>query len=173
MKATACNFVGELPRPGAAGAQVRRRKEHARRGILMLDRGLEPLRQCLIRRVIAEEPAPRARVASILICDFVDQIRKLPPPEQAHMLIFAQQQSRAAHVFLRAFSCRNHGARIRSASAQSTDVIQNLSTRPRSAHEPTNAVQQPQLRGRDASYLAPPAQIRTYGFPAYGSHLGY
>ena len=27
--------------------------------------------------------------------------------------------------------------------------------------------------GRDASYLAPPAQIRTYGFPAYGSHLGY
>src|SRR5271165_2431526 len=29
------------------------------------------------------------------------------------------------------------------------------------------------LRGRDASYLAPPAQIRTCGFPAYGSHLGY
>jgi hypothetical protein len=28
------------------------------------------------------------------------------------------------------------------------------------------------LRGRDASYLAPPAQIRTCGFPAYGSHLG-
>jgi hypothetical protein len=28
-------------------------------------------------------------------------------------------------------------------------------------------------RGRDASYLAPPAQIRTCGFPAYGSHLGY
>jgi hypothetical protein len=27
-------------------------------------------------------------------------------------------------------------------------------------------------RGRDASYLAPPAQIRTCGFPAYGSHLG-
>ena len=27
--------------------------------------------------------------------------------------------------------------------------------------------------GRDASYLAPPAQIRTCGFPAYGSHLGY
>src|SRR5438876_2890211 len=25
----------------------------------------------------------------------------------------------------------------------------------------------------DASYLAPPAQIRTGGFPAYGSHLGY
>ena len=24
----------------------------------------------------------------------------------------------------------------------------------------------------DASYLAPPAQIRTCGFPAYGSHLG-
>jgi hypothetical protein len=24
------------------------------------------------------------------------------------------------------------------------------------------------LRGRDASYLAPPAQIRTCGFPAYG-----
>jgi hypothetical protein len=26
-------------------------------------------------------------------------------------------------------------------------------------------------RGRDASYLAPPAQIRTCGFPAYGSYL--
>lgn len=29
------------------------------------------------------------------------------------------------------------------------------------------------FRGRDASYLAPPAQIRTCGFPAYGSHLGH
>src|SRR3984957_9030862 len=29
------------------------------------------------------------------------------------------------------------------------------------------------VRGRDASYLAPPPQIRTCGFPAYGSHLGY
>src|SRR6201993_3845178 len=29
------------------------------------------------------------------------------------------------------------------------------------------------LRTRDASYLAPPAQIRTCNFPAYGSHLGY
>jgi hypothetical protein len=28
------------------------------------------------------------------------------------------------------------------------------------------------VRGRDASYLAPPAQSRTSGFPAYGSHLG-
>src|SRR5918996_2657959 len=28
-------------------------------------------------------------------------------------------------------------------------------------------------RGRDASYPAPAAQIRTCGFPAYGSHLGY
>src|SRR5262245_13297903 len=28
------------------------------------------------------------------------------------------------------------------------------------------------IRGREASYLAPPAQIRTCGFPAYGSHLG-
>jgi hypothetical protein len=27
-------------------------------------------------------------------------------------------------------------------------------------------------RGRDASCLAPPAQIRTCGFPAYGSYLG-
>ena len=34
-------------------------------------------------------------------------------------------------------------------------------------------MQQTELRGRDASYLAPPAQIRTCGFPAYGSHLGY
>jgi hypothetical protein len=37
----------------------------------------------------------------------------------------------------------------------------------------SNALQQRALRGRDASYLAPPAQIRTCGFPAYGSHLGY
>ena len=27
-------------------------------------------------------------------------------------------------------------------------------------------------RGRDVHYCAPPAQIRTCGFPAYGSHLG-
>jgi len=27
-------------------------------------------------------------------------------------------------------------------------------------------------RGRDAHYCAPPAQNRTGGFPAYGSHLG-
>src|SRR3984893_16155997 len=33
--------------------------------------------------------------------------------------------------------------------------------------------QQHSCRGRDASYLAPPAQIRTCRFPAYGSHLGY
>src|SRR5262249_25197021 len=32
--------------------------------------------------------------------------------------------------------------------------------------------QEAKLRGRDASYLAPPAQNRTCGFPAYGSHLG-
>ena len=30
----------------------------------------------------------------------------------------------------------------------------------------------PFSRGRDASYLAPPAQIRTCSFPAYGSYLG-
>jgi hypothetical protein len=29
------------------------------------------------------------------------------------------------------------------------------------------------FRGRDASYLAPPAQIRTGPIRAYGSHLGY
>src|SRR5215467_7460266 len=28
-------------------------------------------------------------------------------------------------------------------------------------------------RGRDAHYWAPPAQNRTCGFPAYGSHLGW
>ena len=33
---------------------------------------------------------------------------------------------------------------------------------------PLVAPQQRRLRGRDASYLAPPAQIRTCGFPAYG-----
>src|ERR1700737_2969216 len=35
------------------------------------------------------------------------------------------------------------------------------------------ARQRPGGCGRDASYLAPPAQIRTCSFPAYGSHLGY
>src|SRR5207247_5282618 len=30
----------------------------------------------------------------------------------------------------------------------------------------------PAGRGRDASYLAPPARIRTCSFPAYGSYLG-
>src|SRR5881396_2412731 len=30
----------------------------------------------------------------------------------------------------------------------------------------------PDFRGRDASYLAPPAQIRTGPIRAYGSHLG-
>ena len=28
------------------------------------------------------------------------------------------------------------------------------------------------LRGRDVRYRTPPAQIRTSGIPAYGSHLG-
>jgi hypothetical protein len=38
----------------------------------------------------------------------------------------------------------------------------------------THAPQQEgRFRGRDASYLAPPAQIRACGFPAHGSHLGY
>src|SRR6516164_7867417 len=36
----------------------------------------------------------------------------------------------------------------------------------------SNLCAEDRLRGRDASYLAPPAQIRTCGFPAYGSHLG-
>ena len=41
-------------------------------------------------------------------------------------------------------------------------------------HDRTPAPQQNSaFRGRDASYLAPAAQIRTCGFPAYGSHLGY
>jgi hypothetical protein len=34
----------------------------------------------------------------------------------------------------------------------------------------THALQQKSCRGRDASCLAPPAQIRTCAFPAYGSH---
>ena len=51
-------------------------------GILALDRGLEPFRQRLIRRVIAEKPALHASTTSILTCNFVDQIRKLPLAEQ-------------------------------------------------------------------------------------------
>ena len=42
--------------------------------------------------------------------------------------------------------------------------------------KPHRAARRAQLytsdRGRDAHYWAPPAQIRTCGFPAYGSHLG-
>src|SRR6516165_7205551 len=41
------------------------------------------------------------------------------------------------------------------------------------AIEPARGAADGTLRGRDASYLAPPAQIRTCGFPAYGSHLGF
>ena len=33
-------------------------------------------------------------------------------------------------------------------------------------------IRTPEGRGRDTSYPAPPAQIRTGGFPAYGSYLG-
>ena len=54
------DFLGELGRPGAAGAQVRGREEDARRRILALDGGLEPLGQRLVRRVIAEKPARHA-----------------------------------------------------------------------------------------------------------------
>ena len=51
------DFLGKLRRPGTAGAQVRGGEEDARGGVLALDGGLEPLRQRLIRRVIAEKPA--------------------------------------------------------------------------------------------------------------------
>ena len=51
------DFLGELGRPGAAGPQVRGREEYARGGILALDGGLEPLRQRLVRRMVAEKPA--------------------------------------------------------------------------------------------------------------------
>ena len=37
---------------------------------------------------------------------------------------------------------------------------------------PGQKLESDERRGRDASYLAPPAQIRTCSFPAYGSHLG-
>ena len=66
-------FLGELRGPGAAGAQARRREEHAERRVLALDGALEPLRQRLIRRVIAEKPARHAfapsEAESIANCD--------------------------------------------------------------------------------------------------------
>ena len=51
------DFLGKLGRPGTAGPHVRGGEEYARGGILALDGGLEPLRQRLIRRMIAEKPA--------------------------------------------------------------------------------------------------------------------
>jgi len=42
----------------------------------------------------------------------------------------------------------------------------------RRANNCREQVQQNAFRGRDASYLAPPAQIRTSPIRAYGSHLG-
>ena len=51
------DFLRKLRRPRSAGAQMRRREEYARSGVLALDRGFKPLRQRLIRRVIAEKPA--------------------------------------------------------------------------------------------------------------------
>jgi hypothetical protein len=39
-------------------------------------------------------------------------------------------------------------------------------------HKPTVRPHLTLVRGRDASYLAPPAQIRTSPIRAYGSHLG-
>ena len=51
------DFLRQLRGPRSAGAQVRGREEQARRGVLALDRGLQPLRQRLIRRVVAQEPA--------------------------------------------------------------------------------------------------------------------
>jgi hypothetical protein len=51
------DFLSQLRGPRSAGAQVRGREEQARRGVLVLDRGLQPLRQRLIRRVVAREPA--------------------------------------------------------------------------------------------------------------------
>ena len=46
--------------------------------------------------------------------------------------------------------------------------VHGLATAP-----PRRVMTSRRFSGRDASYLAPPAQIRTCGFPAYGSHLGY
>src|SRR5271166_5154932 len=53
-------LLSELVGPGAAGAQVRRREEDLKRRVLALDGALQPRRQLLIRRVIAEKPAPHA-----------------------------------------------------------------------------------------------------------------
>jgi hypothetical protein len=51
---------GKLVSPRAAGAQVRVRKENAGRRVLALNRGLDPLRQRLVRRMIAKKPARHA-----------------------------------------------------------------------------------------------------------------
>ena len=51
------DFLRKLRRPGAAGSEVRRSEECAGSGILAFDRGFEPLRKRLVRRMVAEKPA--------------------------------------------------------------------------------------------------------------------
>ena len=69
-------------------------------------------------------------------------------------------------------SDRPAGSTPRSAALQQAD-LQGTVSGLFSAISGCEQSQQTACRGRDASYLAPPAQIRTCGFPAYGSHLGY
>ena len=75
------DFLGELRQPEAAGAQALGREEDVRVGVLAPQRRLERLHQREVLRVVAQEPAPHAGTVSGLACNFVDQIRKLPPAE--------------------------------------------------------------------------------------------
>jgi hypothetical protein len=52
-------------------------------------------------------------------------------------------------------------------------ITERIGNTERTRNDPlSRRLQQPRNRGRDAHYCAPPAQNRTGGIPAYGSHLG-
>ncbi len=55
------DFPGQLRRPRAPGAQMRRREKHPRGGILALDGGFEPARQRFVGCVVAEKPTAHSR----------------------------------------------------------------------------------------------------------------
>src|SRR5262249_8910068 len=55
------DLIGERFRPEAPRAQTRRREEHANVRILSLKRGLQPLGQRLIRRMVAQEPSSHSK----------------------------------------------------------------------------------------------------------------
>ena len=77
-------FLRELIRPGAAGAQVRRGEKDACRRVLAREGGLEPLGERLVRRMIAEKPARHP---------------SLPSRPRAYPIVTERSQGRSASTF--------------------------------------------------------------------------